>query len=118
MDEAASWKQQLNNWRTAQQAGKPAAKARKAGGKLPAKLDCGLAQPFVPPGGTLWQSKTEGRVRAFWVEEGARPSTSAVLEFWGMHHAVVWCLQWLWGKYVESGGALHPPDGLMSLTMP
>ena len=64
-------------------------------------------QPTVL-GCTLFESATEGRIRAFYTVGTSRRSTSASIVNYGPSQAITWCLKWAWQTHSEHTGESCP----------
>ena len=91
--------------------GPPQAKRRRTAGKtVPKTFDLQAATPFLPCvlGCTLFESATEGRIRAFYTVGTSRRSTSASIVNYGLSQALTWCLKWAWQTHSEHTGESCP----------
>ena len=95
----------------------PQAKRRRTAGKtLPKTFDLQAATPFMRCvlGCTLFESTTEGRVRAFYTVGTSRRSTSASIVNYGLSQAIAWCLKWAWQTHSEHTGESCPWPEILS----
>ena len=85
-------------------------RSRMVGKTVPKTFDLQAATPFLPCvlGCTLFESATEGRIRAFYTVGTSRRSTSASIVNYGLSQALTWCLKWAWQTHSEHTGESCP----------
>ena len=110
--EQQAWAAGLADW---QEERKLLSGPHRKGVKLPAKLDLAGARKLLPRGGTLFESRTEGRVRGFYTKAGVKCSTSAYFAVLSPERALAWCLQWCWQQHCECTGEPCHVDKLLEM---
>lgn len=114
-----TWQEDHTNWRKAHLpaiagGGSGAGGVKRKPTRLPKQLNLELCRALAPPGGQLYESSLDNRVRAFYPGDGCRPTTSASLQEYGPHKALLWCLQWLWSQHCENpANGPCPVQGLL-----
>jgi hypothetical protein len=91
------WRGGHETWRKAH----PSLASKLKPARLPKKLDVASAKTCTPPGGQLYFSITDQRVRAYYLVAGHRHTFSASRELYGDCGALKQCLKWLWAQHCD-----------------